>query len=83
MSSHVKTILIWFVVIMALVVGYRIFDAQARDSKRLSQSDFYAKVAKNQILEVTVTGDEVGYEIRGFRMPDTPGRSGSANLPFT
>ena len=84
MSSHVKTILIWFVVIMALVLGYRIFDAQARNSKLLTQSDFYAKVAKNQILEITVTGDEVGgYEIRGFRMPDTPGRSGSANLPFT
>ena len=83
MSSHVKTILIWFVVIMALVVGYRIFDAEARNSKRLTQSEFYAKVARDQILEVTVTGDEVGYAISGFRKPDTPGRSGSANLPFT
>ena len=81
MSSHVKTILIWFVVIMALVVGYRIFDAEARNSKRLTQSEFYVKVANGQILEVTVTGDEVGYEIRGLRKPDTPGRN--ANLPFT
>ena len=83
MSSHVKTILIWFVVIMALVVGYRIFDAEARNSKRLTQSDFYSKVANGKILEVTVTGDEVGYEIRGLRRPDTPGSSGSANVPFT
>ena len=83
MSSHVKTILIWFVVIMALVVGYRIFDAEARNSKRLTQSDFYAKVAGGKILEVTVTGDEVGYEIRGLRRPDNPGGNGNANVPFT
>ncbi|NIL99432.1 MAG: ATP-dependent zinc metalloprotease FtsH [Acidobacteria bacterium] len=67
---------------MALVVGYRIFDAEARNSKRLTQSDFYARVASGKILEVTVTGDEVGYEIRGLRRPDNPG-SGAANVPFT
>jgi len=83
LSSHVKTILIWFVVIMALVVGYRIFDAEARNSKRLTQSEFYAKVDNGTILEVTVTGDEVGYEIRGLRRPDSPGGSGNANVPFT
>ena len=82
MSSHVKTILIWFVVITALVVGYRIFDAEARNSKRLLQSDFYRKVAEGKILEVTVTGDEVGYEIRGLRKPDGSGAR-SANVPFT
>jgi cell division protease FtsH len=83
LSSHVKTILIWFVVIMALVVGYRIFDAEARNSKRLTQSEFYSKVTSGTILEVTVTGDEVGYEIRGLRRPDNPSSSGSTNVAFT
>jgi len=82
LSSHVKTIVIWLVVITALVVGYRIFDAEAKNSKRLDQSEFYAKVDRGEILEVTVTGDEVGYEIRGLRRPDT-NRDGNANVPFT
>jgi cell division protease FtsH len=75
--------LIWFVVITALVVGYRIFDAEGRNSKQLTQTEFYDEVANGRILEVTVTGDESGYEIRGKRKGDGSGRTGDATLPFT
>ena len=64
MNSHLKTILIWFVVFAAVVIGYKIFD-NAVGSKSLDQTDFYKLVENGRIAEVTVTGDDLGFEITG------------------
>jgi cell division protease FtsH len=67
-----KTIVIWLVVIAAVVIGYQIFQTAGAQRQQLDQTRFYEAVEEGQILEVTITGDQVGYEIRGkFKSPHT------------
>ena len=70
MNSHLKTIVIWLVVIAAVVIGYNIFSAASTAKQPLEQSSFYAAVENGEVSEVTITGDQVGYEITGrFKTP--------------
>ena len=83
MNSHLKTIVIWLVVIAAVVIGYQIFDSAAKQSRQLDQTSFYAHVERQDIEEVTITGDSVGYEVRGrFKTPQ-PGRGSQPITNFT
>jgi cell division protease FtsH len=71
-NSHLKTIVIWLVVIAAAVIGYQIFNAASGQRQALDQSDFYGEVEGGNVKEVTITGDQFGYEIRGkFKTPRT------------
>jgi len=78
-NTHLKTIVIWLVVIAAVVIGFRIFNNANPTQQVLDQSEFYQLVKDDKIESVTVTGDSFGYEIKGnYRSrqtdPDT-GRS--------
>jgi len=65
LNSHLKTIVIWLVVIAAIVIGYKIFDTASGQRRPLVQSVFYEHLAKGNVREVVLIGDAVGYEIRG------------------
>jgi cell division protease FtsH len=79
-----KTIVIWLVVIAAVVIGYKIFDTASAQRQQLDQSEFYAAVEEGEVREVTITGDAVGYEIRGkFTSARTIGPNGREMKVFT
>ena len=65
MNSHLKTIVIWLVVIAAVVIGFQIFNTASGQHQQLDQSEFYAQVEAGEIQEITITGDQVGFEIKG------------------
>ena len=79
MNSHLKTIVIWLVVIAAVVIGYKIFETANSQSRQMEASTFYEYLADDQIDKVTITGDAVGYQIRGTLIGTPPDRS-SANF---
>jgi cell division protease FtsH len=71
-NSHLKTIVIWLVVIAAVVIGYQIFSTATGGRQPLDQSEFYSEVDAGNIKEVTITGDQIGYEVEGkFKTPRT------------
>ena len=77
MNSHLKTIVIWLVVIAAVVIGYKIFDTASSQRQQMDQSDVLrGRRRRRDRQEVTITGDAVGYEIRGklrsATRPDPP-----------
>jgi cell division protease FtsH len=65
LNSHLKTIVIWLVVIAAIVIGYKIFDTASGQRRSLDQSQFYEQLIRGNVREVTLIGDPVGYEVRG------------------
>ena len=65
MNSHLKTLVIWLVVIAILVIGFQIFNTASAPNRELDESEFYALVEEDQIKEVKITGDVIGYEIEG------------------
>jgi len=81
LNSHLKTLVIWLVVIAVLVVGYQIFSNAAGPARDLGQSEFYAAVDNGDIEDVKITGDAFGYEIEGkFRA--AAARTDSAGRPI-
>jgi len=66
---------IWLVVIAAVVIGYKIFDSANTQSRQMEASLFYEYLADDQIDEVTITGDAVGYQISGSLIGTPPDRS--------
>ena len=83
MNSHLKTIVIWLVVIAAVVIGFQIFNTAGANKRTLTQSDFYEKVAAGEVMEVSVSGDAVGYEITGkLRTGREPRGKGAAPAGF-
>jgi cell division protease FtsH len=69
-NSHLKTIVIWLVVIAAVVIGYQIFSTATGGRQPLDQTEFYNEVAAGNIREIKITGDQVGYEVEGkFKTP--------------
>jgi cell division protease FtsH len=69
-NSHLKTIVIWLVVIAAIVIGYQVLSAAGSQKETLDQSEFYDRVAAGDVKEVVITGDSIGYEIQGkFKAP--------------
>ena len=83
MNSHLKTIVIWLVVIAAVVIGYQIFSTASSQRQHLDQSSFYDAVAEGQIEKVTVTGDQVGYEIKGRFKTQRTGPTGQPIKTFS
>jgi cell division protease FtsH len=81
-NSHLKTIMIWLVVIAAVVIGYKIFDTASSQQQQIDQSAFYDYLTRGEIQEVTITGDAVGYEIRG-RLKATGSSDRSSRTNFT
>jgi cell division protease FtsH len=82
-NAHLRTIVIWLVVIAAVVIGYQIFSTASGQRRPLKQSEFYQYVAQNEVDEVTITGDQIGYEITGeFKTPMTS-ESGQQFTSFT
>ena len=65
MNSHLKTLVIWLVVIAILVIGFQIFNTASAPNRELDESEFYALVEADEIKEVKITGDVIGYEIEG------------------
>ena len=57
MNSHLKTIVIWLVVIAAVVIGYKIFDTASSQRDLIEESDFYRFLARNEVKKITITGD--------------------------
>jgi cell division protease FtsH len=76
LNSHLKTIVIWLVVIAAVVIGYKIFDTASSQQLQIEQSSFYDYLSRGEIDEVTITGDAIGFQIRGRlkgdNRPDRP-----------
>jgi len=84
LNSHLKTIVIWLVVIAAVVIGYKIFDTASASRQQMDQSAFYTALEDGEIKEVTITGDNVGFEIRGrFKSPRRSSETGKALTSFT
>ena len=77
-NSHLKTIVIWLVVIAAVVIGYQIFNTASSQRQPIEQSNFYAEVEKGNIERVTIVGDPVGYEIRGNYNTPPQGQTSTA-----
>jgi cell division protease FtsH len=82
-NTHLKTIVIWLVVIAAVVLGYQIFNTASASRQHLDQSDFYRHLEDGVIQEVTITGDAVGYEIRGRFKTAVPVAGGKTITNFT
>ena len=83
MNSHLKTIVIWLVVIAAVVIGYKIFDTASSQRQQMDQTPFYDAVSAGDVQEVTITGDGFGYEIRGKLQGAIPGPAGQSIKNFT
>ena len=72
MNAHLKTIVIWLVLIAAVVIGYQILSTASAGRQQLDQSQFYQLVSGDEIQEVVITGDSIGYDIEGkFKAPRT------------
>ena len=79
MNSHLKTIVIWLVVIAAVVIGYQIFSTASSGRQQMDQTAFYEALDDGDIQEVNITGDTFGMEINGkFTKP----RTGPAARPI-
>jgi len=78
-NSHLKTIVIWLVVIAAVVIGYQIFSTAGSGRQQMDQTAFYEALNLGEIQEVNITGDTFGMEINGrFKKP----RTGPAARPI-
>jgi len=83
LNAHLRTIVIWLVVIAAVVIGYQIFSTASRQSGPLNQSEFYDYVAQGVIEEVTISGDQVGFDITGKFKTPVPSETGPPITSFT
>jgi cell division protease FtsH len=82
-NSHLRTIVIWLVVIAAVVIGYKIFDTASASRQHVDQTTFYEALADGDIQEVIITGDGVGYDIRGKLRSTRQGPTGQPIKNFT
>jgi cell division protease FtsH len=68
----VRTILVWFVVVAVVVIGYQILSSAGAARQDLDLSEFYDLVEKGEIATATITPDAAGFEVAGtFRNPRT------------
>ena len=77
MNQHVKTVLVWVVILLALVVVIQFVKGPATRPKALNLTQLYDAVEAGRVKEVTLTPDNVGYEIAGKE------QEGDAEVPFT
>jgi len=64
-NQHVKTILVWVAILVALVVVIRFFSQGPQARTVISQTEFYKLLDQDEVAEVKITGDEFGYQIEG------------------
>jgi cell division protease FtsH len=81
-NSHLKTIVVWLVVIAAVVIGYQVFSTAGAHRGTLEQSEFYERVAAGDVESVQITGDSIGYEIQGKFKSPRPGPMGQPIKSF-
>jgi cell division protease FtsH len=72
LNQHVKTILIWIVIISIVAILIRVFTANDVGIERIEQSQFYQLVDDGKIQSVNVTGDMVGYQLKGRYKEKSP-----------
>ncbi len=77
MNQHVKTVLVWVVILLVLVVVIQFVKGPATRPKALNMTQLYDAVEAGRVKEVTLTPDNVGYEIAGKE------KEGDAEVPFT
>ncbi len=77
MNQHVKTVLVWVVILLVLVVVIQFVKGPATRPKALNLTQLYDAVEAGQVKELTLTPDNVGYEIAGKE------KEGDAEVPFT
>jgi cell division protease FtsH len=76
-NQHVKTILVWGLILVALVVIIKLVSGSAEPPHAMTQSEFLRALEENRIAEVKITGDSFGYEVEGS---DTEGQPFTAYL---
>jgi ATP-dependent Zn protease len=76
-NQHVKTVLVWVVILLALVVVIQFVKGPATRPKALNLTQLYDAVEAGRVRELTLTPDNVGYEIAGKE------QEGDAEVPFT
>ena len=76
MNAHLKTVVIWLVLIAAVVIGYQILSTASAGRQPLDQSQFYSLVTSDEIQEIVLTGDAIGYDIEGKFKTPRPGPMG-------
>jgi cell division protease FtsH len=81
-NAHLKTIVIWLVLIAAVVIGYQILSTASAGRQQLDQSQFYQMVSGDEIQEVVITGDSIGYDIEGKFKSPRPGPLGQSMKTF-
>jgi cell division protease FtsH len=64
-NQHVKTILIWVVILVALIAVIKFFYQREPQQEPLSQTQLYQKLENNEIAEVRLTPDQGGYDVTG------------------
>jgi cell division protease FtsH len=64
-NQHVKTILIWVVILVALIAVIKFFYQREPQQEPLSQTQLYQKLESNEITEVKLTPYEGGYDVTG------------------
>ena len=75
MNQHVKTILIWIVIICIVAVAIRLFTNPDIGVEKIEQSDFYKLVDAGTVADITITGDMVGFAIKGhYKEKTTAGK---------
>ncbi|MFN7965908.1 MAG: ATP-dependent zinc metalloprotease FtsH [Acidobacteriota bacterium] len=69
MNQHVKTILIWALILIALFTIIRFLSTANTGVETLSQSEVFQKIRAGsettRITEMELTPDQVGYEVKG------------------
>jgi len=74
-------IVVAMLLIVAAIIAFQPF--RGKDARSLDQSSFYDALAQGQVEEVTITGDDFGYEIRGLLRSENSVPDGASSTPFT
>jgi len=64
-NQHLRTILVWVVIVVALITIITFFKGGGAARATLSQSELYKAVTDGQVAKLTLKGDATGYEITG------------------
>ncbi len=72
MNQHVRTILVWGVIFIAVVAIIKLISGRSEIAQQMTQTEIITRVEKGEIRSVTITGDGFGYEITGRDKNDQP-----------
>jgi cell division protease FtsH len=77
LNQHVKTILIWIIIIVVVAVAIRLFTNPEVGIEKIEQSQFYQLVDDSKIADITLTGDAIGFSIKGhYKEKTAAGKDG-------